>query len=42
LTAEAAKAFGSFDPATQKVDFILGTGQDRTHMIHRRPRRTSA
>ena len=34
FTAEAAKAFGSFDPATQKVDFILGTGQDRTHMVY--------
>jgi YVTN family beta-propeller protein len=34
FTAEAAKVFGSFDPATQKVDFILGTGQDRTHMIY--------
>lgn len=34
FTAEAAKAFGSYDPATQKVDFILGTGQNRTHMIY--------
>jgi YVTN family beta-propeller protein len=34
FTAEGSKAFGSFDPATQKVDFILGTGQDRTHMIY--------
>lgn len=33
FTAEAAKAFGSYDPATRKVDFILGTGQNRTHMI---------
>src|SRR5579862_5406193 len=33
FTAEAAKAFGSYDPATQKIDFILGTGQNRTHMI---------
>src|SRR5581483_6986426 len=33
FTAEAAKAIGSFDPATGKIDFILGTGQDRTHMI---------
>src|SRR5215471_19294040 len=33
FTAEAAKALGSYDPAKQKVDFILGTGQDRTHMI---------
>lgn len=33
FTAEAAKAFGSYDPASQKVDFVLGTGQNRTHMI---------
>src|SRR5215471_14876866 len=33
FTAEAAKALGSYDPEKQKVDFILGTGQDRTHMI---------
>jgi len=33
LTAEAAKAIGSYDPATRKVDWIMGTGQNRTHMI---------
>jgi YVTN family beta-propeller protein len=33
FTAEAAKAIGSFDPATGKIDFILGTGQNRTHML---------
>ena len=33
FTAEGAKAIGSYDPALQKVDWILGTGQDRTHMI---------
>ncbi len=33
FTAEAAKTIGSYDPATQKVDWILGTGQNRTHMI---------
>jgi YVTN family beta-propeller protein len=33
FTAEAAKAIGSYDPKTGKVDWILGTGQDRTHMI---------
>ncbi len=33
FTAEAAKAIGSYDPAAGKVDWILGTGQDRTHMI---------
>jgi YVTN family beta-propeller protein len=33
FTAEAAKAIGSYDPKMGKVDWILGTGQDRTHMI---------
>jgi len=33
FTAEGAKAIGSYDPATRKVDWILGTGQNRTHMI---------
>ena len=33
FTAEAAKALGRFDPATGKIDLILGTGQNRTHMI---------
>ena len=34
FTAEGAKAVGRYDPATGKVDLILGTGQNRTHMIH--------
>jgi YVTN family beta-propeller protein len=34
FTAEAAKAIGRFDPATSQVDWIFGTGQDRTHMLH--------
>jgi YVTN family beta-propeller protein len=34
FTAEGAKAIGSYDPATQKIDWILGTGQNRTHMIY--------
>ena len=33
FTAEAAKAIGSYDPSTQKVDWVLGTGQNRTHML---------
>jgi YVTN family beta-propeller protein len=33
FTAETAKAVGRYDPATHKLDLILGTGQDRTHMI---------
>ncbi|MFZ0743980.1 MAG: cytochrome D1 domain-containing protein [Terracidiphilus sp.] len=34
FTAEAAKAIGRYDPATGKVDWIMGTGQNRTHMIY--------
>src|ERR1022692_1005525 len=33
FTAEAAKVIGSYDPVAQKVDLVIGTGQDRTHMI---------
>jgi YVTN family beta-propeller protein len=33
FTAEAAKAIGSYDPAAGQVDWIMGTGQDRTHML---------
>ncbi len=34
FTAEGAKAIGRYDPATRKVDWIMGTGQNRTHMIY--------
>ncbi len=34
FTAEASKAIGRYDPATHQVDWILGTGQNRTHMIY--------
>lgn len=34
FTAEAAKAIGRYDPATDKVDWIMGTGQNRTHMLY--------
>jgi YVTN family beta-propeller protein len=33
FTAEGAKVIGSYDPAAQKVDLVIGTGQNRTHMI---------
>ncbi len=33
FTAETNKVIGSYDPASRKVDWILGTGQNRTHMI---------
>jgi YVTN family beta-propeller protein len=34
FTAEAAKAIGSYDPAKDKIDWIMGTGQNRTHMLY--------
>ncbi|MGA2848103.1 MAG: YncE family protein [Terracidiphilus sp.] len=34
FTAEAAKVIGSYDPATDRIDWIMGTGQNRTHMIY--------
>jgi YVTN family beta-propeller protein len=33
FTAEAARAIGSYDPASGTIDWIMGTGQDRTHML---------
>ena len=33
FTAEGAKVIGSYDPASAKIDWVLGTGQNRTHMI---------
>ena len=37
FTAEGAKAIARYDPATAKVDWIMGTGQNRTHMIYVTP-----
>lgn len=37
FTAEGSKAVGRYDPATQKLDWSMGTGQDRTHMIYVSP-----
>lgn len=33
FTAEAAKVVGRCDPASRKVDWVVGTGQNRTHMV---------
>jgi YVTN family beta-propeller protein len=33
FTAEGAKVIGSYDPGTRQIDLVLGTGQNRTHMI---------
>lgn len=34
FTAEGAKAIARFDPATGAIDWIMGTGQNRTHMLY--------
>jgi YVTN family beta-propeller protein len=34
FTAEMEKAIGSYDPSTHSIDWILGTGQNRTHMLY--------
>lgn len=34
FTAEGAKAIGSYEPTAGKVDWVMGTGQNRTHMIY--------
>jgi YVTN family beta-propeller protein len=33
FTCEGTKTFGRYDPSTNRVDWVLGTGQDGTHMI---------
>lgn len=33
FTVENSKAVASYDPATRKIDWVVGTGQDRTHMV---------
>ena len=37
FTAQGAKAIGRLDPATGKTDWIMGTGQDFTHLIRVMP-----
>jgi len=37
FTAEGAKAVASYDPASAKIDWIMGTGQNRTHMLYVTP-----
>jgi len=33
FTAEGSKLIGRYDPATARVDMLVGIGQDRTHML---------
>ncbi len=37
FTAEGSKAVARYDPATGQTDWLMGTGQDRTHMIYVTP-----
>ncbi len=37
FTAEGAKAVASYDPGSARIDWIMGTGQNRTHMIYVTP-----
>jgi YVTN family beta-propeller protein len=37
FTAEGSKSIGRYDPATGRMDWCMGTGQDRTHMIYVTP-----
>ncbi|HLK29022.1 MAG TPA: hypothetical protein VKT28_10580, partial [Puia sp.] len=34
FSAEGSRAVGSYDPTTKKVDWCMGTGEDRTHMLY--------
>ena len=34
FSAEGAKAVGRFDPGSGKLDWSMGTGQERTHMLY--------
>ena len=34
FTAEGSKAVARYDPANNKIEWCMGTGQDRTHMIY--------
>ena len=37
FTAEGSKTVGRYDPASGKFDWVMGTGQNRTHMIYVTP-----
>lgn len=40
FTAEVNKLIGRYDPATNQVDWLLGTGQTGTHMVWANPEAT--
>lgn len=33
FTAEGSKVIGRYDPSTHQIDWVLGVGQNRTHML---------
>ena len=37
FTAEGAKSVAAYDPVSRKIDWIMGTGQNRTHMLYVTP-----
>lgn len=37
FTAQGSKALGRYDPAAGKVDWMMGTGQDTTHLLYVSP-----
>ena len=37
FTAEGSKSVGRYDPATGQLDWSMGTGQNRTHMLYVSP-----
>jgi YVTN family beta-propeller protein len=37
FTAEGAKVVATYDPVSAKIDWIMGTGQNRTHMLYVTP-----
>ena len=37
FSAEGSKSVGRYDPATGKLDWSMGTGQNRTHMLYVMP-----
>jgi DNA-binding beta-propeller fold protein YncE len=34
FTVEGSKAIGSYNPTAKNIDWVMGTGQNRTHMIY--------
>lgn len=37
FTAESSKAIGRYDPVKRQIDWVMGTGQNRTHMLRVAP-----